>query len=212
MRRLWEKRVSVNSRKRIFSKCWGGWEKDSFCGCSIPTVFNQRWIFLKRDQMKQVKKETLALGVSASTFGGRQFRTPPNASAPESRLSSSFVLSWCCERVFQNKKKSKATKVDLRKKIKCAYVSSHDHRSSASCWEGRLEVENRRSKFSGVRYMLERKPYFWKGFSSDIYTQLLLEGREYVMKFLMNFKTCPKSSYVRWWRQQPRFVECQCGI
>lgn len=28
-------------------------EKDSFCGCSIPTVFNQRWIFLKRDQMKQ---------------------------------------------------------------------------------------------------------------------------------------------------------------
>lgn len=32
--------------------------KDSFCGCSIPTVFNQRWIFLKRDQMKQEEKTT----------------------------------------------------------------------------------------------------------------------------------------------------------
>jgi hypothetical protein len=35
-----------------------GPEKDSFCGCSIPTVFNQRWIFLKRDQMKQERKTT----------------------------------------------------------------------------------------------------------------------------------------------------------
>lgn len=35
----------------VGSEC--GMGRDSFCGCSIPTIFNQRWLFLKRDQMKQ---------------------------------------------------------------------------------------------------------------------------------------------------------------
>lgn len=50
-------------KKRVFRKQpekgyifeWVG--KDSFCGGSIPTVFNQRWIFLKRDQMKQERDD-----------------------------------------------------------------------------------------------------------------------------------------------------------
>jgi hypothetical protein len=57
VRCLWKKRVlrKHGMVKRIFLRGEGrdgcksermrAWGKDSFCGCSIPTVFNQRWIF-----------------------------------------------------------------------------------------------------------------------------------------------------------------------
>lgn len=36
---------SRERRKNRKSEGLGCWKRDSFCGCSIPTVFNQRWIF-----------------------------------------------------------------------------------------------------------------------------------------------------------------------
>jgi hypothetical protein len=62
-----EKGFCKQLKRIIFQQNVWRMGKDSFCGCSIPTIFNQRWIFLKGDQMKkggQPKKASLCLGMS----------------------------------------------------------------------------------------------------------------------------------------------------
>lgn len=115
----------------------GGMGRDSFCGCSIPTVFNQRWIFLKRDQIKQEEKseDEEARGMSMSTFGGRQFSSKSQSlhkvvqnilNRSTEYISRSFSVAAVkgLLKKKHNRPKGKEMKVDLRKKIECAYMLS----------------------------------------------------------------------------------------
>lgn len=127
MRLMRKKRVFRKQPEKGYIFEWVG--KDSFCGGSIPTVFNQRWIFLKRDQMKQERDDVEY--ECEHIWWPTAFARNERASWSPPPCRNIFCLhsdvGFCCERVFRRgraQEEGKEMKVDLRKKIKCAYVLS----------------------------------------------------------------------------------------
>lgn len=102
----------------------GTGRRDSFCGCSIPTVFNQRWIFLKRDQMKQ-EKESEGRGCEPGTHLVARAATKRKIKLRKvvPNTSEYLTFGFCCERVFE---KEKRRRWSLGRKLN-VLMCFHDH-------------------------------------------------------------------------------------
>jgi hypothetical protein len=98
----------LNRRERIWSREDFGWmdglrwmveenggggvKRIVFVVRSILTVFNQRWIFLKRDQMKQEKEGKDAEGLGVGKFGGTELPSTHSQNARAKHIPNIHLI------------------------------------------------------------------------------------------------------------------------